>query len=184
MRLLPLLLGHAFCAAFFAGLFVVAVYGQHEFVFFAWLCVLGISLIDLNWRRYGVARGALLVQTTIAVAVVSLAAAAPVKTRDRLLGGRVILPSAEMSLGELRDYAEGAGRRSFPVRIQLSYPESRAGSVLRWPASEMTLKEFLTTIEGQTQLRHQFGSCGNGSTILWGGNCCFGVFLRTPGEPG
>jgi hypothetical protein len=41
----------------------------------------------------------------------------------------------------------------------------------------MTLRDFLAAIEGQTRLRHQFGGCGNATTILFGGNCCSGVFL-------
>ena len=45
----------------------------------------------------------------------------------------------------------------------------------------MTLREFVAAIEGQTRLGHSFGSCGNaGSSILWGGNCCFGLSLHEP----
>src|SRR5262249_35342995 len=178
-RLLP----GAFCAAFLAGLFVVCDPATCVLVFIAWVSALVVSLVQLRGRRDGSAGAVLLAQVAVVAAVVSLAAVAPVKTRDRLLSGRVILPKAEMSLRELQDYAEGDGRQCFPVRLWLSYPESQAARAVRWAARGMTLREFLDTIEGQSRLRYRFGGCGNGTTILWGGNCCFGAFLSMPADP-
>jgi hypothetical protein len=46
----------------------------------------------------------------------------------------------------------------------------------------MSLREFAATIESQTSLRHRFGSCGNGYTILGGEDCSFGMSLRDPAK--
>ncbi|MFO0889815.1 MAG: hypothetical protein U0790_11825 [Isosphaeraceae bacterium] len=151
----------------------------------AWLAVLGATaMIHLRRRQIRFAIVTLYVHLVVAAAMVSLAVAAPVKTRDRLLARRVVLPKSEMSLRELGDYAEGDGRHSFPVRVWVSYPESRGDLAIHWPASELTFKEFLAVIEHQAGLRHHFGSCGNGSTILFGGNCCFGVSFTAPDSSG
>jgi hypothetical protein len=114
-----------------------------------------------------------------------MATAAPVKTKDRLLVRHVTLPKAEMSLGELKALADEELRSlHFPVRVRLSFAPVESGRVVRWGGREMTLREFLAAIESQTRLGHQFGGCGNGSNILFGGNCCFGVFLCDPADRG
>jgi hypothetical protein len=39
----------------------------------------------------------------------------------------------------------------------------------------------MSAIEAQTPLRNRFHHCGNGATVLWGGDCYFGVGFRVPG---
>jgi hypothetical protein len=53
-----------------------------------------------------------------------------------------------------------------------------AERVVRFPSKEPTIGEFIAAVESQTALRHRFHHCGNGYTILWGGDCSFGLFFR------
>lgn len=186
MRISRPLLWHVCWAAFFAGLFVLATLDVVQDVAIVWLVGLVIAALGERHRpRVGGVFGVVLIHLAVGVVVIAMASAAPVKTKDRLLVRPVTLPKAEMSLGELKALADEEVRpHHFPVRVWLSVPPAEAGRVVRWRGTEMTLREFLDTIDGQTRLRHQFGGCGNGSNILFGGNCCFGVFLRDPDDRG
>jgi hypothetical protein len=166
-------------AAFFAGLFVVVTPDCFDKVALIWLMgVVVAAVVELHRPRLGSVETIVLIHVVVGVAVIAIAIAAPVKTKDRLLARHVTLPKAEMSLGELKALADDEVRPlHFPVRVRISSEPVDSGRVVRWGGREMTLGEFLAAIEGQTRLRHQFGGCGNGSTILFGGNCCFGVFL-------
>lgn len=179
MRISRSLFWHACWAAFFAGLFVVATPDGLGVIGLIWL--LGLVFAGLAEQRSPRPMGMTaigLVHVAVATVVIATAMAAPVKTRDRLMTRRVTLPQTEMSLGALKALAdEDIRQRIFPARVWVSCPPSESDRVIRWPGREMTLRDFVAAIEGQTRLRHQFGSCGNGSTILWGGNCCFGLFL-------
>ncbi len=167
---------HALGASALAGLFVVSTLDEFELVFIVWTGYLTLVAFFLFRRKQmGLAFVVLPVQVVASWAVVVAAVLAPLKTRDRVLQGRVVLPSAERSLGELKAYAEGPGRRSFSTQIHVSFPAAQADHVIRWPGREISVKEFMAAIEEQTRLRCELGSCGNGSTILFGGNCVFGV---------
>jgi hypothetical protein len=171
-------------AAFFAGLFVVVTPDAIGTVALVWLVGLVFAaLYELHWPRMGGMRTVVLIHVAVGVAVIATAIAAPVKTKDYLMVRHVTLPKAEMSLGELKALADGERQLLyFPVRVRLSFAPVQSGQVVRWGGREMTLREFLAAIEGQTRLRHQFGGCGNGSTILFGGNCCAGVSLYEPDD--
>lgn len=166
-------------ATLFAGLFVVVTPDCFDKVALVWLMGLVVAAVFESHRpRLGSVFSIVLIHVVVGVAVIAMATAAPVKTKDRLLVRHVTLPKAEMSLGELKALADDDLRPfHFPVRVRISFEPVDSGRVVRWSGREMNLREFLAAIEGQTRLRHQFGGCGNGSTILFGGNCCFGVSL-------
>ena len=118
------------------------------------------------------------------VAFVAGAVCSPVKIEERVLDRQVVLPKSAMSLAELRDWTENAeSRPGLPVRTWLDVENSEAARVVHWPRTALSLREFVSAIEGQTSLRHQFHGCGNGWTILWGNDCSFGLALRNPRLP-
>jgi hypothetical protein len=91
-----------------------------------------------------------LIHVVVGVAVIAMATAAPVKTRDRLLLRHVTLPKAEVSLGELKALADDELRSlHFPVRVRISFEPVNSGRVVRSSGREMTLRDFLAAIEGQ-----------------------------------
>jgi hypothetical protein len=59
-------------------------------------------------------------------------------------------------------------------------PPEAEETEIDFPKLEMTLREFVVAVESQSKLRHRFGHCGNGSTILFGGNCSFGLHFYDP----
>ena len=112
-------------------------------------------------------------------AVLWLAIEAP-KTKDEIMERQVVLPKTRTTLGELRDWTEGArplGLR-LPIHVSMSLLDSETSQTVEWPARELSLREFVTAIENQTPLRHRFRSCGNGYTIWKGEDCCFGLSFR------
>jgi hypothetical protein len=115
----------------------------------------------------------------VSMSVLVLAAAsAPVKVVDRVKARRVLLPKQAMTIGELKESQAYESTRRF--RYGMSAPDDMAGRVVRFPSRGLTVGEFIDAIEAQTPLRHRFGHCGNGSTILWGGDCSFGLSFSPP----
>jgi len=111
-------------------------------------------------------------------ALVLAAASAPGKVVDQVKARLVALPRREMTVAELRE--PSAYGLTIPLRYTVSAPDDLAGHVVRFPRANPTVREFIAAIETQTPLRHRFGHCGNGWTILWGGDCSFGLFFRVP----
>jgi|GEM_PF-1981687 len=101
----------------------------------------------------------------------------PAKTVEQELQRSISLPSAEMSLAELA-YAMSYDRQSYPIHVTLRFPDSAKDQVIRWPSQQVSVAEFLGAIESQTSLRGSFRHCGNGYTVLHGGDCCFGLAIR------
>lgn len=124
--------------------------------------------------------GSFIVGTTI------LAAAAihkPSKTTERVLSQRMTLQSKQMSLAEL-DFHCTFNREQFPIRISLSFADKKKNTMVRWDDRELTLRDFLGTLQAQTGLTHEFGHCGNGWTLLNGGDCSFGLMVFDPDVAG
>jgi hypothetical protein len=126
-------------------------------------------------RRAGYAE--LVIQLATMSVLVLAAASAPGKIVDQVKAWHVTLPRQSMTIGELQAPTYESSR---PIRYWISAPDDLAGRVVRFPSRELTVGEFIATIEAQTELRHRFGHCGNGSTILWGGDCSFGLSFEIP----
>jgi hypothetical protein len=71
-------------------------------------------------------------------------------------------------------------RPHLPIRTWLIVHESEVARVVHWLRLVLSLRDFVSTIEAQTRIRHKFHGCGNGWTILWGNDCSFGLGLRDP----
>jgi hypothetical protein len=121
-----------------------------------------------------------LLSIILMVGIVTAAYLAPVKTLDRVLERQVNLPTAEMTLGELRDHADLDIHESFPVRLSISVHESEDSLLIRFPSQKLSLRQFLSVVESQSPLRHRFVCCGNGYTVLWGEYGGSHLNLRNP----
>ncbi|WP_337173424.1 hypothetical protein [Paludisphaera sp.] len=108
------------------------------------------------------------------VAIVVAAHCAPVKSRDGLPSRRITVPKAVMTLAELRDPHEHGldGIRAHPPLYFPRGPDVGPARfdhlTVHFPSTEMTVREFVRSIEGQTPLRHAIGTCGTDATILGG----------------
>ena len=168
---IPLVLG--------AGI-VVSVVPINALVFLFWLAtVIGVARMRVA-RNPRSATAIFGIQTIVMTVVLVGAWMAPVKTKDRVLARSVSLPQTQMTLGQLKEQFESPSFGRFPVMLSFGAPAAEADQTLRWPPHRMTLRQFISIIEAQTPLRHRFLSCGNGWTILWGVDCCFGLSLNTP----
>ena len=109
-------------------------------------------------------------------AIVLLATSAPNKVVDQQMSRRITLPKQVMTLAELANPVEHGWNRYYYCSVNV--PESLAGHAVQFPSRELTVGEFISAVEAQTPLRHRFHHCGNGYTVLWGGDCSFGLHFR------
>ena len=121
------------------------------------------------------------IAATLAFAAVVAAAAAyrPAKVAERQLNRTVTLPATRTTLAELAFHAT-FDRRHFPTLTSLTFADRDQNVVVEWPARQITVRRFLEAIESQTRLRHEFSHCGNGYTVLGGGDCSMGLMIFDP----
>lgn len=137
-----------------------------------------------DWaERSGIRRANAIMQCVLMTGLIVGATYAPYKKTEEILARRVTLPKARMTLGELRDWIEIPSPSSgLPVRIIPSFDPREENQWVDWTARELSVREFLTELEEQTDLRHRFASCGNGWTLLGGEDCSFGIRLYSTGR--
>jgi hypothetical protein len=118
------------------------------------------------------------VQVAGMIAIVLAAGFAPIKVVDRQKSRYITLPKHVMTLAELAEpfKHDWDGFRFCYVNV----PEGLADRTVRFPSRELTVGQFIAAVEAQTPLRHRFHHCGNGFTILWGGDCAMGLHFRVP----
>lgn len=146
----------------------------------ATLTALVYSLRTFPLRRaWRLCLAAVVIQLATIAATLTAAAYAPMKTADHLLNEkRIVLPKTAMTLGELKEQEE-TGQLRVPLLRGIHMSEREAILLVHWPATELTMRDFVRAIEEQTPLRHKFGNCKFG-TILTGGDCAFGLTLYSP----
>lgn len=105
---------------------------------------------------------------------------APVKTTDRVLTLPVQLEHDTYTLVELKEQSGNPNSDVFPVSTSFTFSTEDASKKIAFSAQKLSLSEFIDTIESQSRLRHRFMHCGNGWTLLWGGDCSFGLTIRDP----
>lgn len=173
--LIPCLLG---------SLFVVSILPLNALVLLIWLALLVFgSRHHFNAHRTTCGMAIIGIQVFVMVSIITAAHFAPVKTTDSVLARTVMLPETEMTLAELRERAAVHRRESFPIVMYMTVPNNEESAVIRFPAPQMTLRQFVAAIENQSSLRHRFSHCGNGWTVLWGGDCRFGMHMLDPYRP-
>lgn len=128
-----------------------------------------------SWRA-GVAE--LTLQFGLMSFLVAAAIWAPCKYEDEYKAKRIALPKQALSIKEITSNDDIPA--SCPFRYWVHLPDDIPNLTIRFPSRDLTIGEFIAAIEAQTPLRHSFSSCGNGSTILWGGDCGFGVEFSLP----
>lgn len=168
---------HLLILALFSPVVVAGILPLNMAALAAW------AVLVRTWaRRSGDIRGRggvlILIQAAGMFAIVLAASFAPVKTVDRLRARHILLTKPVMTLAELADPIEHGWRPS--IYCYVSVPEGMGDRAVRFPSRDVTVGSFIDAIESQTPLRHRFGHCGNGYTVLWGGDCSFGLRLRIP----
>ena len=149
---------------------------------FIGLLVLTEPRVRHSIRRFRLSMPALslIVVNIVCFAILTLAYSAPVKTTDDYLTRTVSLRKAKITLAELAGLEESPHMLLHLRGVSVSVPQDETDVVIEFPAAELTMGQFVDAVERQSTLRHRFGHCGNGSTILWGGDCSFGLHLRRP----
>ena len=173
--------GHAAWSAALGGVVAVSILSLAVFALVVWLSF-AIEFIRFQLVRhaYRKALAILVVQSATMAIVITGAVLAPLKPADRHMPGPVTLPKTVMTLTELEDLTHSPfARYPFKIRVNIYFPKSQAARAVQFPSTNITLGEFVAALEGQTSLRHRFMSCGQGHTILWGGDN-FGLWLDVP----
>lgn len=166
---------HVLIATALAVTIVVLPMG-HMLMFFPWIIVVAVA----SRRETKRGRGALTFGTYLVVTffVVVAAILAPVKTTESVLDRPMVLPRTELTIAEMDRETNFENAEWLPRYIYVATTSDNADQQIRFRATDITLREFVDTIESQSGLRHRFMHCGNGSSILFGGDCCFGLRLR------
>src|SRR5262245_51878970 len=108
---IPFCFGNAIMAAVFAAIVAITPMGIRELALIVWGVVLFLIARNLTRRSGGKpAALALVVQFVVACAVVTAAAVAPGKTKERILAQPMALPGQELTLLELQEYLDWHGR--------------------------------------------------------------------------
>lgn len=103
----------------------------------------------------------------------------PAKIVEQQLEREISLTSTRMTLAELA-YAASYDRHAFPIRTSFCFADADRDLEIEFPRHDLTIRELLSAVEAQTVLRRRFMQCGNGYTVLGGGDCCFGLYVRDP----
>ena len=146
--------------------------------FLPWVFVVGIAVwLELKRQR---AAATFWTYVVIMAVVVVATVAAPVKTVDQVLERKVVLPKTDIAPGEMTWDDPTSGW--LPRYIHVTVTPETPPPPIHFRTTEITLREFVDTIEAQSKRRHRFMHCGNGSSILYGGDCSFGLHIREPRE--
>lgn len=140
-----------------------------------------IIVVAVAWKReskHGRETVTLATYIVTTVLIVVAAILAPVKTTERVLDRPMVLPRTEVTIAEMDRETNFENAEWLPRYIYVSTTTEDADKRIRFRSTDITLREFVDTIESQSELRHRFMHCGNGSSILFGGDCCFGLRLR------
>lgn len=107
-----------------------------------------------------------------------MAILATVKTTERLLESPVVLPKAELTLAEMDQETNFECAQWLPRYIYVATTSENSNRRIQFRTTDIALREFIDTIESPLDLRHRFRYWSNGSSILFGGDCCIGLRLR------
>jgi hypothetical protein len=157
---------------------VVSVLPLNLIVFGVWLVLFPI-LVSKDHRPGfpGRTLGAFATHLAVMGLVVAAAHHAPGKATERYLDRELTLPSPRMTLAELSgDHVKPRLIWTSDL-VTIEAPRREKEKVIAFPGTTITLRDFVRAIEEQSTLRHEFGHCGNGWTILRGPDCSFGLRL-------
>ena len=149
------------------------------------ICLWGVLFVGWAGRNAELsgpraARGESMIQGLVMGLIVLGAAVAPWKVVDEFKARRGVLPRASLTLADLKAPFDFGLEIPSPFRSSVEVPDDLAARVVHFPSRELSVGSFIAAIEAQTPLRHAFRHCGNGYTILRGGDCSFGLGFRVP----
>jgi len=155
---------------------IVAIPMGHILMAIPWIVVVAVA----SKRETKRGRGAFTFATyaIVTLFVVVAAVLAPVKTTERVLERQLVLPKTDLTFAEMDRENNFENTQWLPRFIYVATTSENADKQIRFRETDITLREFVDTIESQSELRYRFIHCGNGSSILFGGDCCFGLRLR------
>lgn len=184
VRIIPFIVTHTLTPCILGSLLVVGVLPFVVLILVVWMLVLVVSYRRHVRADQSVYAAALIgIQVFVMLTIIIAAHVAPVKTTDRVLSRSVTLPKTEMTLADLQKDADIYSSGVFPIKVWMTVPDADRSVLIRFSARQLTLHDFVAAVENQSSLRHQFRHCGNGATVLWGGDCSFGLHLRDPKNP-
>ncbi len=108
--------------------------------------------------------------------VYAAAAYGPTKIKQQHLSHELTFPTQEMELAELA-YLTSRLNPDRQFLIQFSFPAADSQQVVHLPHETLTVRRLLEAIERDTGLEGRFHSCGNGYSVLFGEDCCFGLIV-------
>ena len=141
-----------------------------------WMIV--VAFATKREKKRGLGASTFATYVVVASSIVVAAILAPVKTTQRVLQRPMVLPKTELTIAEMDRETNFENTDWLPRFIHVATTSVDANKLIRFRATDITLREFVDTIESQSNLRHRFMHCGNGSSVLFGGDCCFGLSLR------
>ncbi len=155
---------------------IVAIPMGHILMAIPWIVVVAVA----SKRETKRGRGAFTFATyaIVTLSVIVAAVLAPVKTTERVLERPLVLPKTDLTFAEMDRENNFENTQWLPRFISVATTSENADKQIRFRETDITLSQFVDTIESQSELRHRFKHCGNGSSILFGGDCCFGLRLR------
>ncbi len=149
--------------------------------FLLWGAFLVLSVRkQLRRRRFALATALFTTHVAFFAGIVTAAYLAPGKTTDRFLDRRITLPKSSMTLAELEGDPDGPRPFWRLSSVRILAPDDEKTKLIAFPEATLTLRQFVRAIESQSTLRRRFHHCGNGWTVLRGGDCSFGLSLRDP----
>ena len=166
---------HVLLATALAVTIVVLPMG-HIVMAIPWMIVVAYATKRETKRGRGAFTFATYVVVTLSIVIAAILA--PVKTTERVLDRPMVLPKTELTIAEMNRETNFENTVWLPRFIYVATTSADADTKIRFRATDITLREFVDTIESQSNLQHRFMHCGNGSSILFGGDCCFGLSLR------
>lgn len=176
-------LWHVVLPLLLAGVMSVSIPPFNFAAFALWIVFLARTVRgQLRRNRSRLAVASVTLQLAGVAAIVTAAHMAPVKTTDRFLDRTITIPKSRMTLAELEGEPDGPRPDWRPFAVSVVVPASERNHVIAFAGTTLTLHEFVDAVESQSTLRHRFAHCGNGWTVLWGGDCSFGLCLCRPSD--
>lgn len=107
----------------------------------------------------------------------------PAKRERQLMERRVSLPADDVTLADLSFYFS-RWNDEHPVLSSFTFSDADKDKVIHLPSKNPTVRQTLDAIQRDAGIEGQFRHCGNGFSILYGPDCCFGLNVHARGIQG
>ncbi|MFN3150089.1 hypothetical protein [Bremerella sp.] len=107
----------------------------------------------------------------------------PTKWEQQLMERRVALPTNEILLADLSFYFSRRNEDR-PVLSSFTFRQEDRDKIIHLPSKNPTVRETLEAIQRDAGIEGRFLHCGNGYSVLFGPDCCFGLNVSASGIRG